>query len=96
LYVQPGYPIVGTLTGQNQCELGSAFLREIGLQGQTLLEMADRLDTPVGTINRRLHTTRKRLKAELQAGSADAFERVDDPGRDEDDDLVDDKAALMA
>ncbi len=31
LYVQPGYPIVGTLNGQNQGELGSALLREIGL-----------------------------------------------------------------
>ena len=31
LYVQPGYPIVGTLNGQNQGELGSAILREIGL-----------------------------------------------------------------
>jgi RNA polymerase sigma-70 factor (ECF subfamily) len=46
------------------------------IQGQSLLEMAERLDTPVGTIKRRLHTARKRLRAELTAG-ADADEWTD-------------------
>jgi RNA polymerase sigma-70 factor (ECF subfamily) len=50
------------------------------IQGQSLLEMAERLDTPVGTIKRRLHTARKRLRAELTAG-ADADEWTD--GADE-------------
>ena len=44
------------------------------IHGQSLLEMADRLDTPVGTIKRRLHTARKRLRAELEAGVIDASE----------------------
>jgi RNA polymerase sigma-70 factor (ECF subfamily) len=37
------------------------------IRGQSLLEMAEDLETPVGTIKRRLHTARLRLKAELQA-----------------------------
>lgn len=37
------------------------------IQGQSLIEMAERLDTPVGTIKRRLHTARKRLAAMLRA-----------------------------
>src|SRR5262249_24953321 len=44
------------------------------IQGQSLLEMAERLDSPLGTIKRRLHTARKRLKAELEASAADAEE----------------------
>jgi len=47
------------------------------IQGQSLVEMADRLATPIGTIKRRLHTARKRLKAELRAGVADAAEWSD-------------------
>ena len=35
------------------------------IQGQSLLEISETLETPVGTIKRRLHTARKRLKAEL-------------------------------
>ncbi len=44
------------------------------LQGQSLLEMAENLNAPVGTIKRRLHTARNRLKAELEASVADAGE----------------------
>jgi RNA polymerase sigma-70 factor (ECF subfamily) len=47
------------------------------IQGQSLLEISERLDAPIGTIKRRLHTARKRLKAELQAEAADAEEWVD-------------------
>ena len=55
------------------------------IQGQSLLEMAERLETPVGTIKRRLHIARKRLKAELQAGVADADEWTDGlPGKEDD------------
>ncbi|MFO0958678.1 MAG: sigma-70 family RNA polymerase sigma factor [Isosphaeraceae bacterium] len=37
------------------------------IQGQSLIEMAERLETPVGTIKRRLHTARKRLATVLRA-----------------------------
>lgn len=36
------------------------------VEGQSLLEMSDRFQSPVGTIKRRLHTARIRLKDELQ------------------------------
>jgi RNA polymerase sigma-70 factor (ECF subfamily) len=57
------------------------------LHGQSLVEMAERLDAPVGTIKRRLHTARKRLKAELQAGAADADEWTD--GEPDNEDVTD-------
>ncbi len=47
------------------------------IQGQSLVEIADALNTPIGTIKRRLHTARKRLKAELEAGVADAADWSD-------------------
>ncbi len=37
------------------------------LQGQSLVQMSDAFDSPVGTIKRRLHVARKRLAKELQA-----------------------------
>ncbi len=49
------------------------------IQGQSLIEIAEALETPIGTIKRRLHTARKRLKAELEASAADAFEWTDGP-----------------
>jgi RNA polymerase sigma-70 factor (ECF subfamily) len=54
------------------------------IQGESLIEIAERLDTPVGTIKRRLHTARKRLKAELEAGVADSDEWSMDAGAVED------------
>jgi RNA polymerase sigma-70 factor, ECF subfamily len=56
------------------------------IQGQSLVEIAERLDAPIGTIKRRLHTARKRLKAELEAVAADADEWTDDPETDIEDD----------
>ena len=53
------------------------------IQGQSLLEMAERLETPIGTIKRRLHIARKRLKAELQADTADTDEWTDAPAEEE-------------
>ena len=47
------------------------------IHGQSLNDMAERLDAPLGTIKRRLHTARKRLKAELQAVAGDAEEWAD-------------------
>jgi RNA polymerase sigma-70 factor (ECF subfamily) len=66
------------------------------IQGQSLLEMAERLDTPIGTIKRRLHIARKRLKAELQAGVTDAEEWTDGlPDDDEDEQRVEAGAAVL-
>ena len=47
------------------------------IEGDSLIEIADRLNTPIGTIKRRLHTARKRLKAELQGSVHDADEWSD-------------------
>ena len=40
------------------------------LQGQSLLEMSDEFEAPVGTIKRRLHVARKRLAKELECMQA--------------------------
>lgn len=48
------------------------------IRGLSLLEMADELDVPLGTIKRRLHTARKRLRSELEASVADSTEWCDD------------------
>ena len=58
------------------------------IQGQSLVEIAERLEVPIGTIKRRLHTARKRVKAELEARVADADEWTDGLTDDPDDDLV--------
>src|SRR3954454_2767797 len=58
------------------------------IQGQSLVEIAEALDAPIGTIKRRLHTARKRLKAELEAGVADAADWSDSLMEDEDAELV--------
>lgn len=42
-------------------DMDQQTLRAFYLQGQTLIEMSNRFDAPVGTIKRRLHTARKRL-----------------------------------
>jgi RNA polymerase sigma-70 factor (ECF subfamily) len=47
------------------------------IRGLTLVQMADELDVPLGTVKRRLHTARKRLKAELEASVGDAEEWTD-------------------
>jgi RNA polymerase sigma-70 factor (ECF subfamily) len=44
------------------------------IHGRSLLEMAEQHEAPLGTIKRRLHTARKRLRAELEAGAVDAEE----------------------
>jgi RNA polymerase sigma-70 factor (ECF subfamily) len=61
------------------------------IQGLSLIEMAEKLDAPIGTIKRRLHTARKRLKAELQASCQSAEEWSEERERDidvEEEDLV--------
>ncbi len=39
------------------------------LKGQSLVEIADKFDVPLGTVKRRLHTARARLKAALEGGA---------------------------
>jgi RNA polymerase sigma-70 factor (ECF subfamily) len=49
------------------------------IHGQSLLEMAESHAAPVGTIKRRLHTARLRLKAELEDGAEDEGEWYEPP-----------------
>jgi RNA polymerase sigma-70 factor (ECF subfamily) len=46
-------------------QLDRETLEAFYFEGQSLKEMSDRFDSPVGTIKRRLHTARSRLKAVL-------------------------------
>ena len=55
-------------------ELDRDTLVAFYIQEQSLLEMAERFDAPVGTIKRRLHVARKRLKDELISASDDPDE----------------------
>jgi RNA polymerase sigma-70 factor, ECF subfamily len=59
------------------------------IQGRSLIEIAEQLDVPIGTVKRRLHTARKRLKVELETSSADADEwgegLLEDDGDDDGD-----------
>ncbi len=65
------------------------------IQGQSLVEIADDLDVPIGTIKRRLHTARKRLKAELESAVADAADWSDGPEEDDPDFDADPEADLV-
>lgn len=47
-------------------ELDRDTLVAFYVHGQSLVEMSDRFDSPVGTIKRRLHVARKRLAKELE------------------------------
>jgi RNA polymerase sigma-70 factor (ECF subfamily) len=53
------------------------------IQDLSLAEIAERLEVPLGTIKRRLHTARKRLKDVLEASVSDADEWTDWPADDE-------------
>ena len=41
------------------------------IRGHSLIEIAEMLDVPIGTVKRRLHTARKRLKLELESSVVD-------------------------
>ncbi len=47
-------------------ELDRDTLLAFYVEGQSLIEMSDAFDSPVGTIKRRLHVARKRLAKELE------------------------------
>jgi RNA polymerase sigma-70 factor (ECF subfamily) len=47
-------------------ELDRATLDAFYVKGQSLIEMADHFNAPIGTIKRRLHTARRRLADEVQ------------------------------
>ena len=58
------------------------------IQGESLIEIADRLDAPIGTIKRRLHTARKRLKVELESCVSESDEWSEaSSSLDEDDEI---------
>jgi RNA polymerase sigma-70 factor (ECF subfamily) len=60
------------------------------IRGHSLIEIAEKLEVPLGTVKRRLHTARKRLKLALEASVADAQEWTESPvsiGDDDDDEL---------
>ncbi|QEH36336.1 ECF RNA polymerase sigma factor SigW [Aquisphaera giovannonii] len=67
-------------------ELDRETLIAFYIRGLSLLEMADELTVPLGTIKRRLHTARKRLRQELEASVADADEWTEGMGADDEDD----------
>jgi RNA polymerase sigma-70 factor, ECF subfamily len=60
---------LGRLKSMDREALDAFYIR-----GHSLLEIAEMLDVPLGTVKRRLHTARKRLKAELVTSAADPDE----------------------
>ncbi len=47
-------------------DLDRETLTAFYIRGQSLIEMSDHFDAPVGTIKRRLHVARKRLSKEVE------------------------------
>jgi RNA polymerase sigma-70 factor (ECF subfamily) len=69
------------------------------IRGLSLLEMAHELTVPLGTIKRRLHTARKRLRDELEASVADAEEWTEGfscAAESEDEEMGEDAACVGA
>jgi RNA polymerase sigma-70 factor (ECF subfamily) len=74
---------LGRLKSMDREALDAFYIR-----GQSLIEIAETLDVPLGTVKRRLHTARKRLKAELVSSVADPDEwSQGDRSNPEDDEL---------
>ncbi|MGP0065053.1 MAG: RNA polymerase sigma factor [Isosphaeraceae bacterium] len=65
------------------------------IRGHSLLEIAEMLDVPLGTVKRRLHTARKRLKLELEASVADAREWTDYQAETSDDEFDESESELV-
>jgi len=70
---------LGRLKALDRETLVAFYIRDL-----SLIEMADELDVPLGTVKRRLHTARKRLRVELEASVADASEWAERLGFDHD------------
>jgi RNA polymerase sigma-70 factor, ECF subfamily len=72
---------LGRLKAMDREALDAFYIR-----GHSLIEIAELLDVPLGTVKRRLHTARKRLKVELETSVADPAEWTDSVnGRDQED-----------
>lgn len=78
--VETATPLSSVLAGERQ-EQVRAGLKQLGrmdretlvafyVRGQSLIEMSDRFDAPVGTIKRRLHVARKRLARHIEEFAA--------------------------
>lgn len=75
--VEDDTPLTIILADERRAEVraGLARLRDLDrrtlqafyVDGQSLLEMSDKFDAPLGTIKRRLHTARKRLAKHVEA-----------------------------
>nr|WP_303652671.1 sigma-70 family RNA polymerase sigma factor [Paludisphaera mucosa] len=76
---------LGRLKALDRDTLVAFYIRDL-----SLIEMADELDVPIGTVKRRLHTARKRLRVELESTAPDDewTERLDFDA-DADDDEAD-------
>jgi RNA polymerase sigma-70 factor (ECF subfamily) len=59
------------------------------IRGHSLIEIAELLDVPLGTVKRRLHTARKRLRLALESTVNDTDEWTDGRARDCEDDEFD-------
>lgn len=57
-------------------ELDRDTLVAFYVTGETIREMAERFDTPEGTIKRRLHVARNRLRAKLEASAQAELKRL--------------------
>jgi RNA polymerase sigma-70 factor (ECF subfamily) len=74
--VEDETPLTFALAGERRAQLraGLSQLRDLDrktleafyVQGQSLIEMSDRFDAPLGTIKRRLHVARKRLAKQME------------------------------
>ena len=74
--IDPDTPMEAALSGERHDQLrqGLQRLREMDretleafyVQGQSLIEMSDQFEAPIGTIKRRLHVARKRLAKEVE------------------------------
>ncbi|HZZ73275.1 MAG TPA: sigma-70 family RNA polymerase sigma factor [Pirellulales bacterium] len=74
--VESETPLTMALAGERQSQvraglrrlrkLDRATLLAFYVDGQSLLEMSDKFNSPLGTIKRRLHVARKRLAKELE------------------------------
>lgn len=63
-------------------------LQAFYIRGLSLIEISEELDVPIGTVKRRLHTARKRLKTLLESSCSDPSEWSSDPSEDPEPELL--------